>query len=157
MKGQGLQIGPVKSRHSNRDIPIPVSVADQLRALHVAPDELVFCSSEGTVYDANNLTNRVLAPAMAEANVTGGWHTFRHTVATRLSLPVATWSGPALAGHDAASFMLDCYVHLLSDGDVGLAMPLASNPNTFGISAVNEWHDAEPESIDTPVLRVAAF
>ncbi len=84
-KGVGLVIGPVKSRYSRRDVPIPRDIADRLRALNVADDQLVFCTSEGTAHDANNLTNRVLSPALSKAGVIDcGWHTFRHTVASRL-------------------------------------------------------------------------
>jgi integrase len=116
-RGSGLVIGPLKSRHARRDIPIPLALADQLRALVAArgPRELVFTSEVGTVLDPDNLAARVLAPACAEAGVEwAGHHTFRHTVASRLfaagrnAKQVQHW-----LGHHSASFTLDTYVHLL--------------------------------------------
>ncbi len=70
--------------------------------------------------DANNLQARVLSPACSEAGVEwAGFHTFRHTVASRLfaegrnAVQVQRW-----LGHHSASFTLDTYVHLLDD-DLG--------------------------------------
>jgi integrase len=70
--------------------------------------------------DPDNLHERVLRPACAEAGVEwAGFHTFRHTVASRLFaegrnvVQVQRW-----LGHHSASFTLDTYVHLL-DGDLG--------------------------------------
>ena len=72
---------------------------------------------------------RVLTPACKAAGVEwAGFHTFRHTVASRLFaegrnvVQVQRW-----LGHHSASFTLDTYVHLL-DNDLGeplrgLALP----------------------------------
>jgi integrase len=122
-RGEGLVIGPLKSRHASRDLPIPLELADRLRALGTEPDELVFSSASSTVIDPDNLAERVLAPACEEAGVEwAGFHTFRHTVASRLFaegrnvVQVQHW-----LGHHAASFTLDTYVHLLEND---LAAPL---------------------------------
>lgn len=111
--GKGLVIGPVKSKYSRREIPIPLDVADRLRGLRVADDRLVFPTRVGTLHDPNNLANRVLAPACSEAGVEwAGFHTFRHTVASRLFdagwnvVQVQRW-----LGHHSPSFTLDTYVH----------------------------------------------
>lgn len=119
-RGEGLVIGPLKSRHSKRDVPIPQELADRLAAIGAAPDELVFRSATGSVLDPDNLASRVLAPACAAAGVEwAGFHTFRHTVASRLFaegrnvVQVQRW-----LGHHSASFTLDTYVHLL-DNDLG--------------------------------------
>jgi integrase len=120
--GIGLVIGPLKSRYARRDLPIRLDLADRLRALVVlkSTSEFVFASTVGTALDPDNLTDRVLAPACAEAGVEwAGFHTFRHTVASRLfamgrnPVQVQRW-----LGHHSASFTLDTYVHLL-DGDLG--------------------------------------
>jgi integrase len=68
-RGAGLVVGPLKSRYARRDIPIPVDLADRLRALNVADDELVFTSTVGTILDPDNLSEQVLAPACSEAGV----------------------------------------------------------------------------------------
>lgn len=108
------------SRGSRRDLPISKALAKRLRALDVAPRALVFQSSAGTVLDPDNLATRVLAPACEGAGVPwAGFHTFRHTVASRLFaegrnvVQVQRW-----LGHHSASFTLDTYVHLL-DNDLG--------------------------------------
>jgi integrase len=70
--------------------------------------------------DPDNLFTRVLLPACKDAGVPwAGFHTFRHTVASRLFaegrnvVQVQRW-----LGHHSASFTLDTYVHLL-DNDLG--------------------------------------
>jgi integrase len=119
-RGEGLVIGPLKSRYSKRDVPIPRELADRLSARGAAQGELVFRSAAGSVLDPDNLATRVLAPACKEAGVEwAGFHTFRHTVASRLFaegrnvVQVQRW-----LGHHSASFTLDTYVHLL-DNDLG--------------------------------------
>lgn len=130
-RGEGLVIGPLKSRHSKRDVPIPRSLADRLAALGVGQDELMFRSVAGSVLDPDNLAGRVLAPACATAGVAwAGFHTFRHTVASRLFaegrnvVQVQRW-----LGHHSPSFTLDTYVHLL-DNDLG--EPLQAQDESVG-------------------------
>jgi integrase len=124
-RGHGLVVGPPKSRYARRHLPIAVDLADRLRALKVADDELVFTSTVGTSLDPDNLADRVLASACSEAGVGwAGFHTFRHTVASRLfaagrnPVQVQRW-----LGHHSPSFTLDVYVHLLNDD---LAEPIAA-------------------------------
>jgi integrase len=128
--GAGLVVGPLKSRYARRDVPIPLDLADRVRALAVPDDKLVFASTVGTLLDGDNLADRVLAPACSEAGVEwAGFHTFRHTVASRLfaagrnPVQVQRW-----LGHHSPSFTLDTYVHLL---DADLGEPLrALNPRS---------------------------
>jgi integrase len=129
-RGHGLVVGPPKSRYARRDVPIPVDLADRLRALSIAGEELVFRSSVGTMLDPDNLADRVLAPACAEADVAwAGFHTFRHTVASRLfaagrnPVQVQRW-----LGHHSPSFTLDVYVHLLND-DLGEPVAAVESAN----------------------------
>ena len=120
--GMGLVVGALKSRYAKRELPVPITVADRLRA-HTAGhsgSDWVFASATGAPLDPNNLANRVLAPACKKAGVEwAGFHTFRHTVASRLFaegrniLQVQRW-----LGHHSPSFTLDTYVHLL-DQDLG--------------------------------------
>ena len=116
-RGEGLVIGPLKSRYSKRDVPISRALAERLSACGAAHDELVFRSTAGSILDPDNLATRVLAPACAAAGVEwAGFHTFRHTVASRLFaegrnvVQVQRW-----LGHHSASFTLDTYVHLLDN------------------------------------------
>jgi len=135
-RGEGLVIGPLKSRYSKRDVPITLALAARLLALAVAPDELVFRSAADTVLDPDNLSTRVLAPACKAAGVEwAGFHTFRHTVASQLFaegrnvVQVQRW-----LGHHSASFTLDTYVHLL-DNDLGRPLQAhATVPNVAALS-----------------------
>jgi integrase len=121
-RGAGLLVGPLKSRHARRDLPIPLALADRLRG-HVAgrgEETPLFTSRVGTRLDPDNLAERVLARACAQAGAEwAGFHTFRHTVASRLfaagrnPVQVQRW-----LGHHSPSFTLDTYVHLL-DADLG--------------------------------------
>jgi integrase len=133
-RGKGLVVGPVKSRHARRDLPIPFELAEPLGALRTPPDALVFQSRVGTALDPDNLFERVLSPACEEAGVEwAGFHTFRHTVASRLFaagrnvVQVQSW-----LGHHSASFTLDTYVHLLDD-DLGDPLePVRVNAGSTG-------------------------
>jgi integrase len=144
LRGQGLVIGPLKSRYAKRDVPIPIWLADRLRShigthgtrdlqLSSNSERLVFTSTTGTMLDPDNLAERVLAPACEEAGVEwAGFHTFRHTVASRLfaegrnAVQVQRW-----LGHHKPSFTIDTYVHLLP-GDVvePLGGNVSGNPTT---------------------------
>ena len=135
--GRGMVLGPLKSRHAARDLPIPLELADRLRSFGTAADALVFESPAGGPYDTHHLHQRVLAPACAEAGVEwAGFHTFRHTVASRMfaagrnAVQVQRW-----LGHHSASFTLDTYVHLLEE-DLGRPLePLPGRPRVGERSA----------------------
>jgi integrase len=102
-------------------------------AVHVAgldDDALVFTAEQGGRIDQSNLMSRVLKPAAADAAV-GEWietakgrraeswvgfHTFRHTAATRLFR--GGWHAVAVQkflGHTDPGFTLRTYVHLLAE------------------------------------------
>jgi integrase len=144
-RGAGLVVGPLKSRHARRDLPLDLPLARRLAAHAAGRDEreLMFRSTVGTILDPDNVADRVLAPACGAAGVEwAGFHTFRHTVASRLFadgrnvVQVQRW-----LGHHSPSFTLDTYVHLL-DGDLGEPpSPLATNATTNGgreIAAIGE-------------------
>src|SRR5205807_8602622 len=50
-RGAGLVLGPLKSRYARRDVPIPLAVADRIRALGTPSDLPVFRSTVGTLLD----------------------------------------------------------------------------------------------------------
>jgi integrase len=121
-RGHGLVVGALKSRYGRRELPIACELSDRLAAQVAGrgPKEWVFATTDGKPLDPDNLAARVLAPACEEAGVAwGGFHTFRHTVASRLFaegrniVQVQRW-----LGHHSPSFTLDTYVHLL-DGNLG--------------------------------------
>jgi len=166
-QGVGLVVGPLKSRYARRDLPVPLSLADRLKARVVGREQTdpVFRSRTGTLLDPDNLHERVLGPACAEAGVEwAGFHTFRHTVASQLfaagrnPVQVQRW-----LGHHSPSFTLDTYVHLL-DADLGEPLEAANlrpgKPkveDAFGVvpggSANNAQTDATPlDATRKPVL-----
>lgn len=129
--GAGMVLGALKSRYARREVPIPLDLAYRLRSVIAGRPEgaLVFPGADGGPYDTHHLHQRVLIPACTEAGVEwAGFHTFRHTVASRLfaegrnAVQVQRW-----LGHHSPSFTLDTYVHLL-DGDIGSPLePLRGN------------------------------
>lgn len=119
-KGVGLVIGPLKSRYARRDLPLRPELAARLLELQTPADALLFSTGFGSALDPDNLYTRILKPACEEAGVGwAGFHTFRHTVASRLfaegrnAVQVQRW-----LGHHSPSFTLDTYIHLL-DADLG--------------------------------------
>ena len=66
--------GPPKSRHGNRDVPLPFELVRALRARRTATewhedDDLVFPSGAGTPMLPENLHRQVLKPTAEEAGV----------------------------------------------------------------------------------------
>lgn len=155
-RGRGLVLGPLKSRYARREVPIPLDLAGRLRGWIAGRDagELLFASGRGTPLDPENMAARVLAPACAEAGVEwAGFHTFRHTVASRLfaagrnAVQVQRW-----LGHHSPSFTLDTYVHLL-DSDLGEPLlPQGVNKVQTGPTAFDAICP-EVEIDETPALQ----
>lgn len=124
-------MGPPKSKHGRRQVPIDHDAVTVLRRVRDAagdaePADLVFRTTTGAPLDYSNTRRRVLVPVAGEAGVPWiGFHTFRHTCATRLfgagrnAVQVQRW-----LGHHSPAFTLSVYVHLL-DGDLGepIALP----------------------------------
>lgn len=115
-----LALVPPKSKESRREVPISTALADKLKALRRLDREPVFPNGAGNYFDPDNLFNRALKPAMSEAGFDrGGFHTFRHTIASRLFaegrnvVVVQRW-----LGHSDPGFTLRTYIHLL-DNDLG--------------------------------------
>jgi integrase len=121
-------MGPPKSRHGVRTIPLSAGMAEELRALRervlgrkvrVAPieEELVFATGKGTLLDQKNLRSRVLQRACRKAKIPViGWHCLRHTCGSLLLDGGANVKQVQKhLGHHAASFTLDVYVHTLPD------------------------------------------
>lgn len=131
--------GPPKSKYSRREMPLPASLAADLSDYRrkgtdwFGPDELVFPDSEGNHLRHENVRRRVLGPAAKAARLDGiGFHTFRHTCATRLFIEgrnpvqVQRW-----LGHHSAAFTLSTYVHLLNND---LGGPLNEREGVTGVS-----------------------
>jgi integrase len=123
------RFGTPKSKYSRRKVPIDHHLVVALRDRHKVTEwpgrtDLVFPSEAGTPLQYSNVRRRVLVPLAEEAGVPWmGFHTLRHTAATRLfaagrnAVQVQRW-----LGHHSAAFTLSIYVHLLDD-DLGEALP----------------------------------
>jgi integrase len=126
------RLGPPKTRHSRRDVPLDAELVFALRRVRSdsewpGDEHLVFPASNGAYLHVGNLRRRVLKPAREEAGLPWvGFHTFRHTCASMLfaqgrnAVQVQHW-----LGHHSAAFTLSTYVHLL-DSDLGEALGLPS-------------------------------
>ncbi len=110
----------LKTRNGRRDLPL---LSDLARGLWVrcqgsVPDTPLFVTRTGSRLSDGNLRRRVLAPAATAAGVPWiGFHTFRHTCASRLLAggkniaQVSKW-----LGHADPAFTLRTYVHLMDEG-----------------------------------------
>jgi integrase len=132
------KLGPPKSRHARRDVPLPSGLVLALRERRKeterpGDDDLAFPAGNGAYLHVGNLRRRVLKPAREGAGVEWvGFHTFRHTCASLLfaegrnAVQVQRW-----LGHHSAAFTLTTYVHLL-DGDLGKPLDFAEDPSEGG-------------------------
>lgn len=131
------KVGKPKGRKTRR-VRLSVAMVAALEALRVErggdPDALLFTSERGSRIDQSNLMSRVLKPTAKAAGI-GEWpgfHTFRHTCASRLF--VAGWNAVQVQkflGHSDPGFTLRTYVHLLPEdmpevpyGNVAEVVPL---------------------------------
>jgi integrase len=135
---------PPKSKYGRRQVPIGHALVRKLRRATAGATDLrarLFPDAHGRPLHASNLRTRAFKPAAEEAGVPwAGFHTLRHTCATRLfgegrnAVQVQRW-----LGHHSPAFTLAVYVHLL-DGDLGGPLELPG-----GVSEVS----AGPTPIDT--------
>jgi len=130
LRGAGrsvLIVGPPKTKHAVRTIPLVGPVVAELRRLQAAQREhrarlgerydssmdLVFCSEDGTPLDARNFVRRDLDRTIKLAKLPHiRFHDFRHLCASGLvaaGVDVNTTS--KILGHHDASFTLGLYVH----------------------------------------------
>jgi integrase len=125
------RFGPPKSKYGKRAVPIDHALVAELRARRKAAEwpgdeDLVFPATNGEPLRQENVRRRALNPAAEEAGVPwAGFHTFRHTCATRLfaagrnAVQVQRW-----LGHHSPAFTLAVYVDLL-DADLGEPLALS--------------------------------
>ena len=116
-------VGPTKTRHGRRTIPLSRRTAKLLKAARESSDfdresDPVFASSCGTPFDVSNLRVRVLAPIAVRAGLAPlGFHLFRHTCASLLFeagrniKQIQEW-----LGHHDPGFTHSTYVHLIDQG-----------------------------------------
>jgi integrase len=114
------EVGDTKTRHSRRDVPLSPAMLDALREAKEVTSfnqdgHPVFPNLRGDPMHPQNAFRRVYKPAAVRAGVPwAGWHTLRHTCATRLFraglniVQVSRW-----LGHHSPAFTMNVYVHYL--------------------------------------------
>jgi integrase len=150
-------MGPPKSRHGRRRVPLDAELVQALRQARrdtdwPGDDDLVFPAGNGAPLDVSNLRRRGLKSAAEEEDLAWvGFHTFRHTCATMLfaegrnAVQVQRW-----LGHHSAAFTLATYVHLLDD-DVGPPLRLQSprEPEREQCLATSSGQSSVPEPLSS--------
>jgi integrase len=115
------RLGPPKTRHGRRDVPLTQQMSQQLWNLrktggNPADEALIFTRPDGQPHSRTQLF-RVIHTAGKQAGLPWvGLHTLRHTAATILFR--RGWNAvqvQKLLGHHSPAFTLNTYVHLLSE------------------------------------------
>ena len=167
----GQRVGIVKlpkSSAGRRDIPLSPELARRLWRLQRGPDDLLFTSPRGERMHYQHTRDLVLKPTLARASKRldgdelgwAGWHTFRHTVASRMFaagrnvVQVQKW-----LGHHKPSFTLDTYVHLMGES-IGepLALPEVVEERAGGRRGADKARETglNAEGPDSPVSSTFA-
>lgn len=111
------QIGAPKSRYGRRTIPLTARMAQTLwRRQAAAHGRLVFPSRVGGYLELTNLYRWFDKAATAAGVPWAGFHTLRHTCATRLFR--GGWNArqvQLMLGHHSPAFTLATYVHTMAD------------------------------------------
>ena len=143
------KLGPPKSRHGRRDVPLITRLVDELRQHHQRtewprPDDYAFCTSVGTAHRPENLRRQILLPAAEEADVAWlGFHSLRHFFASALIAEGRNVVQVSkLLGHHSPAFTLTVYAHLMDESTGGaLDLDVALAPPDWGANGrVNITH-----------------
>jgi integrase len=116
---------PLKSKASKRRVPLPPSVAEELRFhMETYPADLVFTNREGAPINHASFTGNIFKPALVRARLDRRIriHDLRHTA---VALAIQAGAHPKTIqvrlGHASISVTLDTYGHLMPDMDSSLA------------------------------------
>lgn len=111
-----------KSARSRRTVPIPNTVANQLRqhflrSRHKGATDLVFCTATGRPLSDSNMRQRVLRPALEAAGLSNvGHHALRHAfVANSIAAGTPISYVSRIVGHSSIAMTMDKYGHLVLD------------------------------------------
>ncbi len=119
------QVDAVKSDRSARRLPLAAELVTRLEALRAGEaDAWVFQAGNGSPLNPKNVLRRQVKPAARALGIElGGFHDFRHTLATRLrrsgTHPKVVSS---VLGHARVHLALNVYDHVSTED---LAAPLA--------------------------------
>jgi integrase len=103
--------GTTKTERSERSLPIPAALLARMRLL--GEGEWVFRSSMATPVNPGNMLKRNIRPVLKELGIKiGGWHDFRHTLATRSLKRWPTKVISEILGHSNVITTLKTYQHV---------------------------------------------
>ena len=104
--------GELKTTSSDRHLPIPGGLLDRMKSL--SKTGWVFQSRDGTPLNPGNGLKRYVRKAARELGISlGGWHDFRHSVATSLLRAGADAKAVAgVLGHSDVKVTLNTYRHV---------------------------------------------
>jgi integrase len=131
------QVDTTKRGKSERSLPIHPGLLNRMTAL--GKGEWVFRSRAGTPVNPGNALKRYVRPALKELGIEiGGWHDFRHTLATRLKeWPLKVVS--EILGHSDVRTTLNVYQHVRTED---FRAPLIQNASEL-LRDVTESHQNE--------------
>ncbi|SMR82609.1 Site-specific recombinase XerD [Aliiroseovarius halocynthiae] len=116
--GETCEIGPLKSRHARRDVPLPEPLYQELLAIRRDDSSLIFGGPKtGRPPTHSTISFRHWHPLLEEAGVKKyGLHALRHYYATQLlSSNVDLLSVKRWMGHHSAAFTIDRYGHYIKE------------------------------------------
>lgn len=121
LSGDILTVRAGKTANAKRSVPVSSAIAEQIRSslpVGALPDALLFTTPTGKRIRQNNFRNRVFAPAVEAAELSGvTFHDLRRTRATML---VRAGTDPKttqyLMGHSSIETTLRFYVDVSSEG-----------------------------------------
>ena len=119
-KGE-IRVNKAKTKSRRRILPIPDTLVSRLETYRrvsrfKGPDDLVFCTKNGTPIDYRLANRRQFKKLSAAIDVPFSWHCFRHTAASLLLLVGADrFERKVLMGHSTNADITDVYSHALWD------------------------------------------
>ena len=108
------KIGTTKTAGSERSLPIPVVLLVRMRLL--GDGEWVFRSAADTPVNPGNMLKRNVRPVLKELGIEiGGWHDFRHTLATNSLKRWPTKAISEILGHSNVLTTMKIYQHTTTE------------------------------------------
>jgi integrase len=114
-------VGELKTKSSRRTLPLSSELISRMSSL--GPGDYIFRAYNGSPLNPGNAAHRHLRPALRHLGIKlGGWHDFRHTLATQLLRQNSPKLVANILGHSNVRTTLDVYQHIKPED---LRAPLA--------------------------------
>jgi integrase len=117
--------GTTKTAGSERCLPIPAKLLARMRLL--GDGEWIFRSGTDTPVNPGNMLKRNIRPVLKELGIKiGGWHDFRHTLATTSLKQWPTKVVSDILGHSSVVTTMKVYQHTMTEDFRGPLDQIAS-------------------------------